>query len=114
MGVVFDFLVGFVAEVVFLRVWSGNCAIVGAKMGIWDLDVELARQSVGCLECYRCEMSYCEIACPPQWDDGNSLFLTNLPVPPVYPALQIVQLLLHARQAYILPQPEGRYAHDGI
>ena len=55
-----------------------------------------------------------QIACPAQRNDAHTLLRSNRVVPILDPALQVGELLLHSREACIVPQPKGSNAHDGI
>lgn len=45
-GIFLGFLADVVSKLVFSCVWPRSCAIVGAKMWIWDLNIELVWLSV--------------------------------------------------------------------
>jgi hypothetical protein len=100
-----------VCALVFLRI--GSRGRVGAEMGVWDLNVKL-RLLVAVLPCMHRRGTYCEVACPPQWNDLDALALANVSVPVFNPPLEMGQLPLDARQAHVVPQPKGGDAHDGV
>jgi hypothetical protein len=60
------------------------------------------------------QSSYRKISRSTQWDNLDRLLPAHFSIPAVDPALQLVQLLLDACKAHILPQPERGNTHDGI